>query len=137
MKNHLKQLLNNPIFFYVLIGFIATIGLLPKLGGNYDIATYLWAEDGTVFANQAFKEGESAFLLPYAGYLLLVPRLAAYVANLFDSSALPYIFFFTWHIAPISPQRSTINPSHYLHSPTQTARFISALSLSEKTIRRN
>jgi hypothetical protein len=97
MKKYLNQLLNQPVFFYVLIGLVATICLLPKLSGNYDIATYLWAEDGTVFANQAFKEGASAFLMPYAGYLNLIPRLAAYVASLFDLSALPYIFFFTWY----------------------------------------
>lgn len=45
------------------------------------IAQYLWAEDGSIFINQAHTLGLAALWQPYAGYLHLYPRLVALLAN--------------------------------------------------------
>ena len=38
-----------------------------------------WAEDGVVFFQQAYQHGLSSFIIPYAGYLHVIPRLVAYL----------------------------------------------------------
>ena len=42
-----------------------------------------WAEDGAVFFQDQVNQGASAIIKPYAGYLHLVPRLIALVADAF------------------------------------------------------
>jgi hypothetical protein len=42
-----------------------------------------WAEDGAVFFQEQVNQGASAIIKPYAGYLHLVPRLIALVADAF------------------------------------------------------
>lgn len=44
-----------------------------------------WAEDGTVFFLTAYRDGIAALFQPYSGYLHLLPRIIAWVAD-----ALPY-----------------------------------------------
>jgi len=53
-----------------------------------DALTYpqFWAEDATVFFIEQYEQGPSAVFNPYAGYLHLVPRLAA----LFSDAFFPY-----------------------------------------------
>ncbi len=40
-----------------------------------------WAEDGTVFFLQQYEEGAAAIFRGYAGYLHLIPRLLAWIAD--------------------------------------------------------
>jgi hypothetical protein len=50
----------------------------------------IWAEDGTVFASCAYERPLSDCLLePYAGYLHVVPRVAAAIAASGDEAGLP------------------------------------------------
>ena len=63
----------------VVIGTFAQVIRLP---GDAAYNT-IWAEDGSVFLNQAINQGVlHAFTIPYAGYLHVVPRLLATVAAL-------------------------------------------------------
>jgi hypothetical protein len=63
----------------VVIGTFAQVIRLP---GDAAYNT-IWAEDGSVFLNQAINQGVlHAFTIPYAGYLHLVPRVLATVAAL-------------------------------------------------------
>ena len=56
--------------------------------GGFDLGrTTLWAEDGAVFLQQAHRHGMDAFLIPVAGYLLLLPRLIAAVSTQFPLAA--------------------------------------------------
>jgi len=50
-----------------------------------------WAEDGNLLFYQQFY-GESSLLKPYAGYLLLIPRAVARLADLFPVSRAPLIY---------------------------------------------
>lgn len=53
---------------------------------------YIWAEDGNIFFQQSLEGLFSIFKL-YAGYLHIYPRIVALIANLFDFSLLPIIYF--------------------------------------------
>ncbi len=60
-----------------------------------DALTYpqFWAEDATVFFIEQYNQGACALLNPYAGYLHLVPRLAALFADaFFPYHAAPYVY---------------------------------------------
>jgi hypothetical protein len=50
-----------------------------------------WAEDGWVFLAQALRDGPAAIPEPFAGYLHLVPRLAASVAVLAPLEVAPLV----------------------------------------------
>jgi len=52
-----------------------------------------WAEDGTVFFDEWRKVGLGSFLIPYAGYLHLLPRSIAAFAGLFPLDWTVGIFF--------------------------------------------
>ena len=55
-----------------------------------------WAEDGAIFFLQQYEKGASALLQDYAGYLHLVPRLIALVADsFFTYSAIPIVYNFS------------------------------------------
>jgi hypothetical protein len=52
-----------------------------------------WAEDGAIFFLQQYENGPSALFQEYAGYLNLVPRLIALIADLFfPYSAIPAFY---------------------------------------------
>jgi hypothetical protein len=63
----------------VVLGTFAQVVRLP---GDTAYNT-IWAEDGSVFLNQALNKGIlHAFIIPYSGYLHVVPRLFAAIAAL-------------------------------------------------------
>lgn len=52
-----------------------------------------WAEDGSVFYQQAYNQGSLGVLLtPYSGYLLMLPRLVSLVAVHLPVTAGPLVF---------------------------------------------
>jgi hypothetical protein len=56
----------------------------------------LWAEDGGVFFAQQYEYGPASIFTPYAGYLHIVPRLIAILADLFFSYAnIPAVYNYT------------------------------------------
>ncbi|HXA50065.1 MAG TPA: hypothetical protein VNV86_07175 [Candidatus Acidoferrum sp.] len=75
-----------------------------------------WAEDGPVFFfGQITHTGLSALFVPYAGYLLVVPRLVAAFAALFPASSVPLIFnLFAFAIAAFCCSLFSLNWYRYL-----------------------
>ncbi len=67
------------IFYYARNGFINISGLL-------------WAEDGTVFLLEVYRDGITSIFNQYAGYSLLYPRLVSLVVYFTDISFAPIIF---------------------------------------------
>ncbi|KTD14142.1 hypothetical protein Lgra_0752 [Legionella gratiana] len=85
-------------FFALLI--LVIVLLIPRLGG-LDILSgkYLWAEDGTIFINEAQFIGFASLWKPYAGYLHVYPRLVAIIANYFSLDIRPIIYFIGWMLS--------------------------------------
>lgn len=52
----------------------------------------LWAEDGTIYLSQSLENIWTSFFRPYAGYILLYPRIVAAVALLFKLTYTPIIY---------------------------------------------
>lgn len=56
----------------------------------------LWGEDGAVFINEANELGALSLARPYAGYVHLIPRLAAYATSFMPLAYAPLLFHLTW-----------------------------------------
>jgi len=82
----------------VAIIVAAIIFAFLKLNGT-NISQTLWAEDGSVFINQAHEMGISSLWTTYAGYFHLYPRLVALFSSFFDLKTTPIIFFSGWLLA--------------------------------------
>lgn len=66
---------------WISLAVIIAAGILfafLKLNGN-SVEQTLWAEDGTVFINQARELGVSSLWTTYAGYFHIYPRLVAWL----------------------------------------------------------
>ncbi len=63
------------------------------------VGRMLWAEDGHVFILGAMQHGPAAVLTPYAGYLHLYPRIAAWLATSLDIQLLAPLLGAAWLIA--------------------------------------
>ena len=48
-----------------------------------------WAEDGVIFFRESLLYGYKSFLIPYAGYLLTIPRMLAYIGSFLPYSMVP------------------------------------------------
>jgi hypothetical protein len=61
---------------------------------SFDVFAHpqFWAEDGNVLWLQHYLYGPEAIFLPYAGYLHVLPGIAAVIAALFDPKFAPIIF---------------------------------------------
>src|ERR1019366_3849487 len=53
-----------------------------------------WAEDGSLLWLDAYRDGVHAIFKPYAGYLILAPRLIAQIASWFNPAAAPSIYLY-------------------------------------------
>lgn len=80
----------DPATVLFAVGFIAAVvSRRPSVLGN----AQLWAEDGPVFYVQARELGFPAALgVPYAGYLLTMPRLVASIAPQLSLAHVPLFF---------------------------------------------
>lgn len=69
------------------------VAILVQRGGERVTNPQLWAEDGSVFFQDAYNLSFwQALLTPYAGYFLTFPRLLAEIAMLFRLQLVPTIF---------------------------------------------
>jgi len=79
-------------FQMCLVLVIAVLVLFVRKTDSF-VNPQFWAEDGAVFFQDQVNEGASAIIQPYAGYLHLVPRLIAFVADVFfPYSAAPAVY---------------------------------------------
>jgi len=62
---------------------------------------FLWAEDATIFMKQAYEDGLSSFLIPYAGYGHVIPRSVALLQAVTSSVyAAPYFYAYAALLIP-------------------------------------
>jgi len=84
------------IFFGQNTSFILLIfafALFNKTPHQF-ICPQFWAEDGVIFFTEAMKNEAHAFTTPYAGYLHLIPRSVAFLANFLPIIYSPFIYFY-------------------------------------------
>jgi hypothetical protein len=66
----------------ILWGCVLAAAVLLALRKPWALHTpQFWAEDGSIFMTQDDLLGPRAFLVPYNGYLHLLPRLVAWIAR--------------------------------------------------------
>jgi hypothetical protein len=82
-------------------GWLLLIVLLPvmKWTESPSWSMFLWAEDAALFLRQGIDLGATALATPYAGYIHLVPRLAAWGATLLPASLYPAALVSGWWLA--------------------------------------
>ncbi|ALM85298.1 hypothetical protein [Bordetella sp. N] len=80
---------------------LLSLGLIHRYGHYNFIVNSLWAEDGPIFFNGEKYYGLASLVTPYAGYLHVYARVVALLATLFPLSALPYVYFSGWLLAPL------------------------------------
>jgi len=86
--------------YYALAFCIALLALLPRFGIHpIEPGIYLWAEDGSVFLNEAQEMGLAAIFHPYAGYLHLYQRLFTVIAQPFSLANQPAVLLAGWLIS--------------------------------------
>lgn len=91
----MTKLLNSKSYLMFLLLVIAVLFL--RMGDvNFTDGKYIWAEDGSIFINQAFSLGLESIFEPYAGYIHLYPRLVSFLSVQIGLSFLPTIFFLGW-----------------------------------------
>jgi hypothetical protein len=93
LKQSIKTILISKTWISCLsVLLIATITLLLRKTDSL-LNPQFWAEDGSVFFLQQYEKGASAIFQPYSGYLHLVPRLIALLADtFFPYSEIPFIY---------------------------------------------
>src|SRR5258707_11015955 len=115
-ETYRKSALINPGYqrFLALSGMIFLLLVLRRPDAITN--PQFWAEDGPVFFfGQISHTGLSALMVPYAGYLLGVPRLVAAFAALFPASSAPLIFnLFALAIAAFCCSLFSLNWYRYL-----------------------
>lgn len=80
-------------FGYPIVIVILTISCIIFRNPYYFDQPEFWAEDGSIFFKEAFLFGWKTFLMPFAGYLHLVPRLFAFISlTFFDLEDTPLVF---------------------------------------------
>jgi len=86
--------------YYAVAFSIALLALLPRFGIHpIEPGIYLWAEDGSVFLNEAREMGLATIFHPYAGYLHLYPRIFTAIAQLFSLADQPAVLLAGWLIS--------------------------------------
>ncbi|TMD00069.1 MAG: hypothetical protein E6J03_12370 [Chloroflexi bacterium] len=73
---------------YVLLA----VGILVARRPDAVLHPQFWAEDGKVYFADAYNRGTDALLTPGAGYLVLIPRLTALLAQPLGLAAAPVVF---------------------------------------------
>jgi hypothetical protein len=87
-----------------LVAYLAAAaGILVARRPDAVLRPQFWAEDGAVFYAGADGQGAGALLVPDAGYLVLVPRLAAFLAQPLDLAAAPALFNLVGLIFQLAP----------------------------------
>nr|WP_146219617.1 hypothetical protein [Pseudomonas sp. RW407] len=96
-ENRLSPAMTSEIKVFLCALVVALLAL--RVGNHNLILASLWAEDGTVFLNQANAIGFHSLWLPYNGYLHLYPRITALLATWLPLSAVPLFFNVSWFLA--------------------------------------
>ena len=80
-------------YFNFLIIFIASFIILFLRRTDAFLNPQFWAEDGTIFYAQAYNLGiAKSLVLPYSGYLHMLPRLVAGLSQFVSLNSAPLLF---------------------------------------------
>lgn len=90
----------------------------------------IWAEDGAVFLQDAFKFGTKSLFMPYEGYFHTLPRMAAFVASLFPTILTPYFLVFICFIVTYYVISNILNKYYEWILPDVHARGILMLLIA-------
>ena len=85
-----EELTGRWIVFFITF-CLALAGLLALRRPDALLNPQFWAEDGNLFFAEQFY-GQTSLFKPYAGYLTLIPRLAAKLADLFPVLWAPLLY---------------------------------------------
>lgn len=96
---------------------VAIVIVLLKAGEFSFVSNSLWAEDGHVFLNDAYKLGGESLFKPYAGYIHLWPRIVSFSSTFFALWLAPHVLFVGWLIACILAAWAIIKFSYELGAP--------------------
>lgn len=84
-----------------------------------------WAEDATVFFKGQYGHAWPQLFVPYAGYLLFVPRLLAWLASIFSPTVAPLIYnFFAVAVSSASIAFTASKLRHIVPLPLLLASFL-------------
>jgi hypothetical protein len=72
--------------------FVAAVAILIWRAPDAVFSPQFWGEDGAIFFRQQFGHAVPQLLIPYAGYLHLIPRLFAWLASLFPYRYAPLVY---------------------------------------------
>ena len=90
----------NSTLSIICMGVVIILLRLNGLNSLYD-GSLIWAEDGSIFINQAYSMGLSSITTVYAGYIHLYPRIVAYISVFLPVSLIPFIFSLAWLVVYI------------------------------------
>jgi hypothetical protein len=82
---------------------VLAVGILVARRPDAVVHPQFWAEDGTVYFAQAYNRGAVTVLAPGAGYLQLIPRLTALLAQPLGLAAAPALFNLVGMLAQLAP----------------------------------
>lgn len=89
-------ILRSKSFVIVTVFLLSVFAMMPQIQSISDL---LWAEDGIIFATEAFSLGWKSITTPYAGYLHFFPRMIALISTVFGIDLLPIVFLVGWFLA--------------------------------------
>lgn len=92
---NISQLVNSPPHLLI---YLLCLGLLFYREPDGFLNPQFWAEDGVICFGQSLTLGWSAIWEPQAGYLILIPRLVAYLGSFFPISWAPTLYNFSFVI---------------------------------------
>ena len=112
---------------YLLLGALCAALLLLRSPGSL-LRPQFWAEDGTLFFQQAFNEGFLATVArPFSGYLHLFPRLVAGISLLAPMESTPLVFNLAAFVIQLLPALYLLSPRVSPFIPAYPARVAAAL----------
>lgn len=82
----------HPSSTMMALSVVVTAALYCSRSGDAILHPQFIAEDGAIFFQEAKLFGLETLVLPYSGYLHLIPRMVALVANLFTTAAAPTFY---------------------------------------------
>lgn len=104
-----------------LVLLYAALGILFFRRPSLFIAPQMFVEDGVIFFQQQWTLGWKAILLPYSGYLHLIPRLTAWGASFFPVSLTPLLFLVVAILAVLATVLKAASPRAGLPFPYWSA----------------
>src|SRR5665647_963425 len=93
LRNRHLSLKLQDTFFWVLYGLTCVVILWSRGLGWSGIRESLWAEDASIFLNQAYAMGRVSLITSYQGYFHTYQRVVSLIAAISPLQWVPYVLF--------------------------------------------